>query len=124
MNSPSIIATPTLEAAYQLQQEIARKRKELRELEETHRFVLDTLIERGQTRDGPYEIITREKSRRTLDMDAFKAAYPEIFVEYATVPLKVADDLLGKRTVSALCKVETTKTREIIYIPPGQKARL
>ena len=83
-------AMKVLAEAYEVQESIARMRKNLKAKEELYRGLMERLAMSDVGRVGDYERRRRVISRRVIRSDAFRAAWPELFNQ-CEVTLKDAE---------------------------------
>ena len=107
-------------AVQEYEDQIAVIRKELdREFEERtadvrvlmektqdqYRRVIQTSVEAGVYEEGRYLIVNKARQTRTVKVNDFAKAFPEIFLQIASVPVTKAEALVGKIQLAALCDV-------------------
>ena len=66
---------------------------------------LKAIKKRGDSyREGQAKIIRTSVTRRTIDRARFVAAHRGLALEICTIPIKAAEDAIGKRALDALCE--------------------
>lgn len=65
-------------------------------------------------REGSIKLIRKPTTRRTIRRDDFLMAYPEIFMRVAQVPLKQAEEAIGKESLEKVCDLVTSYSYEAV----------
>ncbi len=109
-------AMKVLAEAYEVQESIARMRKNLKAKEELYRGLMERLAMSDVGRVGDYERRRRVISRRVIRSDAFRAAWPELFNQIAKVTLKDAEKAVPEEELNSVCDtVESERWRIMFY---------
>ena len=76
---------------------------------------LKAIKRRGDSyRDGDIKLIRKPTVRRTIRRDDFMKAYPEIFMRIGQVPLKQAEEAIGKESLDQVCDIVTSYSYEAV----------
>ena len=71
---------------------------------------------------GKTAIIRTPMSRRILRIEEVRKTFPDFIKAHGTVPLGVADRILGAETVAKFCDVETSYRYEVQSLQTAQEA--
>jgi hypothetical protein len=115
-----------LAAAWHLEAEVSRLKKELKRAEAARETALRNAVAEGATDvDLGYGIVRLTVrpgvEKRVLDVDLLKTHYPAAFKKIAkyTVTLADADRVLGKERVMDLCTTTTGEDRYTMKLEPA-----
>jgi hypothetical protein len=101
----------------ELRDQIARTERDFQKMAKT-RFESGNPIDSGK-----YLIIESHRTTRTVNTARFRDAYPILFAEIATVPVKKAEEAIGKINLDPLCDLKVSEsTYDIGVITATKKA--
>lgn len=70
---------------------------------------LKAIKKRGESyREGDGKIIRTSTTRRSIDRARFVAAHKDLALAICTIPIKAAEEAIGKRALDAFCEKNTT----------------
>ena len=130
INSHPVSATDAegaLKTIYDVEQEIKSLSEELDRLKEKRDTLLSRAVSSNITEGGNYEILTKSRITRSVNVERFKQMFPEQY-EYIrnmeitrakmnagkTILLKDAEGLIGKDTLLPACDMKTTLTYSVV----------
>jgi len=130
INSHPVSATDAegaLKTIYDVQQEIKSLSEELARLTEKRDILLSRAVSGNIIEGGNYEILTKSRITRSVNVERFKQMFPEQY-EYIrnmeitrakmnagkTILLKDAEGLIGKDTLAPACDMKTTLTYSVV----------
>ncbi len=120
-------AEGALKTIYDVEQEIKSLSEELDRLKEKRDTLLSRAVSSNITEGGNYEILTKPRITRSVNVERFKQMFPEQY-EYIrnmeitrakmnagkTILLKDAEGLIGKDTLAPACDMKTTLTYSVV----------
>lgn len=115
--TPSNSSATDIAKAFKLQEELRKRRKELREIEAEYNALMESLVESKVERIGFYELVIKMQKRRAIDSGLFRARWPDIFNKIAKVTLKDAENNLRSEeliNLDEVIKVEQSQRYSII----------
>jgi len=91
----------------ELDREFEERTADIRDLMEKtqnqYRRVIQTSVDAGVFEEGRYSIVDKSRVTRVVRVKDFAQAFPEIFLQIASVPVTKAEALVGKIQLAALC---------------------
>ncbi len=67
--------------------------------------LIDQCVQAGTMEDRRYAIMDKSRKTRVVNPQRFKTAFPEVFMEIVKIPVKDAEDRIGKMQLAPLCDV-------------------
>lgn len=91
-----------LENAFLLKQKIQDLQKQVNDLRDDYNRHIEQAKTSGVTRQGAYKLEKMIRKTRKVEVKAFREAYPNLFLELASVPVSAAEMLVGREAMKEL----------------------
>ena len=85
-----------LEHIYLLNAEREQLEEQIKKIEEDVNYLYHVAYDQGARKVGNYKLERRENTRRILNVEKFRAAYPDIFDRYKSVTATAMEKEIGK----------------------------
>jgi hypothetical protein len=92
----------------EFEESIADKTEKLARLKEDFQYASKARFEAGNPIDEKYLIIESHRTVRSVNSDRFREKYPLLFNEIAMVPVKKAEESVGKANLDPLCDLKVS----------------
>ena len=117
-----MLKTPeaALKDAYELQEEITRLKKVIREKDAVYKSIMDDLEAENVSRAGDYGRKKKVTLRRSVISDKFRENWPEVFYRLAKVSLKDAEGVLTPDALEDVCTVSESISWKIQFYGQGK----